>query len=239
MIILITSCNSNNSVINVTYEINEMRDGSFDATFSINNTSGVDLNSPWSLHWNQQSSMVDSDNLPENIIYEYVGGQYYNILSFGSKYILPKKSSLSVDIGQRGDVNRISDLPVGGFVTTNNNIIPVEFEYNWKNAKGIENLNSPSSTDRYNKFISSTLLNKSELDLIVPTPSNIIFNEGEVELYSYYSLTIDDNIGIEDNFVKSIFNDLIELNNNDSSEQLNKIVINKTDSLDYESYKDS
>ena len=52
-----------------------MRDGSFDATFSINNTSGIDLNSPWSLHWNQQSSMVDSDNLPENIIYEYVGGQ--------------------------------------------------------------------------------------------------------------------------------------------------------------------
>ena len=236
LIILIASCNWNNSVINVTYEINEMRDGSFDATFSINNTSGVDLNSPWSLHWNQQSSMVDSDNLPENIIYQYVGGQYYNILSFGSKYILPKKSSLSVDIGQKGDVNRISDLPVGGFVTTNNNIIPVEFEYNWKNAKGIENLNSPSATDRYNKFISSTLLDKSELDLIVPTPRNILFNEGEVELYSYYSLTIDDNIGIEDNFVKSIFNDLIELNNNDSSEQLYKIVINQTDSLDDESY---
>ncbi len=67
--------------------------------------------------------------------------------------------------------------------------------------------------------------------------SNIIFNEGEVELYSYYSLTIDDNIDIEDNFVKSIFNDLIEFDDNDSSEQLNKIVINQTDSLDYESYQ--
>ena len=236
LLITLNSCNSIKHSIKVTYEIEEMRDGSFDATFSINNTSGIDLNSPWSLHWNQQSSMVDSDNLPENIIYEYVGGQYYNILSFGSKYILPKKSSLSVDIGQKGDVNRISDLPVGGFVTTNKDIIPVEFEYKWKDAIGIENLNSPSATDRYNKFISSTLLDKSELDLIVPTPSNIIFNEGEVEIYSYYSLTIDDNIDIEDNFVKSIFNDLIELNNNDSSEQLNKIVINQTDSLDDESY---
>ena len=236
MIILITSCNSNNSVINVIYEINEMRDGSFDATFSINNTSGVDLNSPWSLHWNQQSSIVDSDNLPENIIYEYVGGQYYNILSFGSKYILPKKSSLSVGIGQKGDVNRISDLPVGGFITTNKDIIPVEFEYKWKNAIGIENLNSPSATDRYNKFISSTLLDKSELDLIVPTPSNIIFNEGEVELYNNYSLSIANNIDMEDDFVKSIFNDLIEFDNNDSNEHLNRIIINQTDSLDYESY---
>ena len=236
LIILITSCNSNNSVINVTYEINEMRDGSFDATFSITNTSGVDLNSPWSLHWNQQSSIVDSDNVPENIIYEYVGGQYYNILSFGSKYILPKKSSLSLDIRQRGDVNRISDLPVGGFVTTNKDIIPVEFEYKWKNAKGIEILNSPSAVDRYNKFISSTLLDKSELDLIVPTPNNIRFEDGEVELYNNYSLTIDNNIDMEDGFVKSIFNDLIELDNDDSNKHLNKIIINQTDSLNHESY---
>ena len=236
LIILITSCNSNNSVINVTYEINEMRDGSFDATFSITNTSGVDLNSPWSLHWNQQSSIIDSDNVPENIIYEYVGGQYYNILSFGSKYILPKKSSLSLDIRQRGDVNRISDLPVGGFVTTNKDIIPVEFEYKWKNAKGIEILNSPSAVDRYNKFISSTLLDKSELDLIVPTPNNIRFEDGEVELYNNYSLTIDNNIDMEDGFVKSIFNDLIELDNDDSNKHLNKIIINQTDSLNHESY---
>ena len=236
LIILITSCNSNNSVINVTYEINEMRDGSFDATFSINNTSGVDLNSPWSLHWNQQSSIIDSDNVPENIIYEYVGGQYYNILSFGSKYILPKNSSLSLDIRQKGDVNRISDLPVGGFITTNKHIIPVEFEYKWKNAIGIEILNSPSATDRYNKFISSTLLDKSELDLIVPTPINIRFDEGELELYSKYSLTIDNNIEMEYDFVKSIFNDLIEIDNNDSSEQLNKIIIDQTDSLNHESY---
>ena len=236
LIILITSCNWNNNVINVTYEINEMRDGSFDATFSITNTSGVDLNSPWSLHWNQQSSIIDSDNVPENIIYEYVGGQYYNILSFGSKYILPKKSSLSLDIRQRGDVNRISDLPVGGFVTTNKDIIPVEFEYKWKNAKGIEILNSPSAVDRYNKFISSTLLDKSELDLIVPTPNNIRFEDGEVELYNNYSLTIDNNIDMEDSFVKSIFNDLIELDNDDSNKHLNKIIINQTDSLNHESY---
>ena len=71
-----------------------MRDSSFDATLSINNTSGIDLNSPWSLHWNQQSSMVDSDNLPENIIYEYVGGQSYNDDFFGRIYLLPNERIL-------------------------------------------------------------------------------------------------------------------------------------------------
>ena len=234
--ITLTSCSSNKNSIKVKYEIKEMRDSSFDVTFSINNTSGIDLNSPWSLHWNQQSSMVDSDNLPENIIYEYVGGQHYNILSFGSIYILSKKSSLSVDIRQKGDVNRISDLPVGGFITTNDDIIDVEFEYVWKNAKGIENLNSPSASDRYNKFISSNILDKSELDLIIPTPSKIMFNQGEVELYRNYSLKIDSNINIEVDFIKSIFKDLIDFDKNDSKGLSNKIILNQLDTLDDESY---
>ena len=236
LLVLITSCNSNKSFIKVTYEINEMRDWSFDATLTIENTSGVELNSPWSLHWNQQSSMVDSKKVPENILYDYVGGQSYNVLSFGNNYVLPKKSSISIDIGQTGVVRRVSDLPVGGFITTNDDIIDVEFEYVWKNAKGIENLNSPSASDRYNKFISSNILDKSELDLIIPTPSKIIFNEGEVELYKNYSLKNDSNINIEVDFIKSIFKDLIDFDNNDSKGLSNKIILNQLDTLDDESY---
>lgn len=236
LLVLITACNSNKSFIKVTYEIKEMRDSYLDATLTIENTSGVELNSPWSLHWNQQSSMVDSKKVPENILYDYVGGQSYNILSFGNNYVLPKKSSISIDIGQTGVVRRVSDLPVGGFITTNDDIIDVEFEYVWKNAKGIENLNSPSASDRYNKFISSNILDKSELDLIIPTPSKIMFNQGEVELYRNYSLKIDSNINIEVDFIKSIFKDLIDFDNNDSKGLSNKIILNQLDTLDDESY---
>ena len=180
--------------------------------------------------------MVDSDKIPENIIYDYVGGQSYNILSFGNNYVLPNQSSFSIDIGQTGVVRRVSDLPVGGFITTNDDVVDVEFEYIWKNAKGIENLNSPTASDRYNKFISSTLIDKSELDLIVPTPTKIIFNEGEVELYSNYSFKIDGNIDIETDFIKSIFKDLIDLDNIVSNDQLNKIILKELDTLDNESY---
>jgi len=236
LLVLITSCNSNKSFIKVTYKINEMRDWSLDATLTIENTSGVELNSPWSLHWNQQSSIVDSKKVPENILYDYVGGESYNVLSFGNNYVLPKKSSISIDIGQTGVVRRVSDLPVGGFITTNDDIIDVEFEYVWKNAKGIENLNSPSASDRYNKFISSNILDKSELDLIIPTPSKIMFNQGEVELYRNYSLKIDSNINIEVDFIKSIFKDLIDFDNNDSKGLSNKIILNQLDTLDDESY---
>ena len=157
LVVLITSCNSNSNVIKVTYEIKEMRDWSFDATFTVNNTSGVELNSPWSLHWNQQSSMVDSDKIPENIIYDYVGGQSYNILSFGNNYVLPNQSSFSIDIGQTGVVRRVSDLPVGGFITTIDDVVDVEFEYIWKNAKGIENSSITFFVSCINCYISNSL----------------------------------------------------------------------------------
>ena len=72
--VFITSCSSGNDKVNITYEIKEYRDSRFDVNFTINNTSGIDLNSPWSLHWNQQSSIIDEQSVPENVIYDYVAG---------------------------------------------------------------------------------------------------------------------------------------------------------------------
>jgi len=86
------SCSSESDKVSITYEIKEYRDSSFDVNFTINNTSNVDFNSPWSFHWNQQSSIIDEKSVPENVIYDYVAGQSYNILTFGKEFILPKDS---------------------------------------------------------------------------------------------------------------------------------------------------
>ena len=52
--------------------------------FTVKNTSNLVLNSPWSIHWNQQSSIIDDESVPDNVKYDYVAGQSYNILSFGT-----------------------------------------------------------------------------------------------------------------------------------------------------------
>jgi hypothetical protein len=150
------SCSTGVDKVNITYEIKEYTDSGFDVNFTINNTSSIDLNSPWSLHWNQQSSIIDEQSVPVNVIYDYVAGQSYNILTFGKDYILDKDSSFSIDLSQRGIVRRQSDLPVGGFIVSNDDILDVEFDYIWKNAKGIEKLNAPTSVDRYNEYISNS-----------------------------------------------------------------------------------
>ena len=235
--VFITSCSSGNDKVNITYEIKEYRDSRFDVNFTINNTSSIDLNSPWSLHWNQQSSIIDEQSVPENVIYDYVAGQSYNILTFGKDYILAKDSSFSIDLSQRGIVRRQSDLPVGGFIVSNDDILDVEFDYVWKNAKGIEKLNAPTSVDRYNEYISNSLLDKSDLDYIIPTPSNFIINDGEVEMLNNYSIVIDDEFNLSEQLINSVFEGIVSINFDDTNEVISRITIDLDESINAESYQ--
>ena len=231
------SCSNVSDKVNITYEIEEYRDSRFDVNFTINNTSSIDLNSPWSLHWNQQSSIIDEQSVPENVIYNYVAGQSYNILTFGKDYILAKDSSFSIDLSQRGIVRRQSDLPVGGFIVSNDDILDVEFDYVWKNAKGIEKLDAPTSVDRYNEYISNSLLDKSDLDYIIPTPSNFIINEGEIEMLNNYSIVIDQNFNLSEQLINSVFDGIVNIDFNNTNEVISRITVDLDESLNAESYQ--
>ena len=231
------SCSNGSNKVNITYEIKEYRDSRFDVNFTINNTSRIDLNSPWSLHWNQQSSLIDEQSVPENVIYNYVAGQYYNILTFGKDYILAKDSSFSIDLSQRGIVRRQSDLPVGGFIVSNDDILDVEFDYVWKNAKGIEKLNAPTSVDRYNEYISNSLLDKSDLDYIIPTPSNFMINDGEVEIFNNYSIVIDQNFNLSEQLINSVFDGIVNIDFDNTNEVISRITVDLDESINAESYQ--
>ena len=235
--VFITSCSSGNDKVNITYEIKEYRDSRFDVNFTINNTSNIDLNSPWSLHWNQQSSIIDEQSVPENVIYDYVAGQSYNILTFGKDYILAKDSSFSIDLSQRGIVRRQSDLPVGGFIVSNDDILDVEFDYVWKNAKGIEKLNAPTSVDRYNEYISNSLLDKSDLEYIIPTPSSFIINDGEVEMLNNYSIVIDQNFNLSEQLINSVFDGIVNIDFENTNEVISRITVDLDESINAESYQ--
>ena len=231
------SCATGDDKININYEIKEYGDWSFDVNFSFNNTSSIDLTSPWSLHWNQQSAIIDEKSVPDNIIYNYVAGQSYNILTFGKNYIMPKDSLLSIDLTQTGIVQRQSDLPVGGFIVSNDNILDVEFNYVWKDAKGIENLNAPSSVDRYNEYISNSLLDRSQLDLLIPTPTKVKFNEGEINLLNNYSVVIDQEFNLSEQLINSLFDGIVSIDFNNTNEVVIRISIDLDESINAESYQ--
>ena len=221
--------------IEVVYEIKKMNDWNFDVSLSILNSTNVDFDSVWSLHWNQQSSIVNNESIPENIKYEYVAGQSYNILSFGKNYDLKSNDSISIDFNQSGIVRRISDLPVGGFIVSNNEIIDVKFTYNWKNADGIEKLDAPSSKDRYDLYAPGNVLDKSELEIIIPTPSEITLLDGESSLKSEYKVFVEESLNLDINTVKSLFVENFNLDIKNSTDY--DISVQYIDNLLEESYK--
>ena len=229
------SCSTQSKEVEVIYEIKKINDWNYDVSLSILNSTKVDFDSVWSLHWNQQSSIVNNESVPDNIKYEYVAGQSYNILSFGKDYELKSNDSISLGFNQSGIVRRISDLPVGGFIVSNNEIIDVKFTYNWKNADGIEKLDAPSSKDRYDLYAPANVLDKSELEIIIPAPSEITLLEGESSLKSEYKVSLDESLDLDINTVKSLFveNFDIDLNNSKNYD----ISVQYIENLEEESYR--
>ena len=101
----------------------------------------------WSLHWNSIFGETVPESLPEGMKYTYVNGQQYLILAFGEQYSLKPNENLSFSFTQRGIIPRLAMGPSGFFVRNEKTqtSIDLESEILWKNAKGIEGLNLPSS----------------------------------------------------------------------------------------------
>ena len=233
--LFVLSCSTQSKEIEVVYEIKKMNDWNFDVSLSILNSTNFDFDSVWSLHWNQQSSIVNNESIPENIKYEYVAGQSYNILSFGKNYDLKSNDSINIDFNQSGIVKRISDLPVGGFIVSNNEIIDVKFTYNWKNADGIDKLDAPTSKDRYDLYAPGNVIDKSELEIIIPTPSEITILDGESSLKSEYKVFVDESLNLDINTVKSLFAENFNVDIKNSTDH--DISVQYIDNLLEESYK--
>ena len=233
--LFVLSCSTQSKEIEAVYEIKKMNDWNFDVSLSMLNSTNFDFDSVWSLHWNQQSSIVNNESIPENIKYEYVAGQSYNILTFGKNYDLKSNDSIGIDFNQSGIVKRISDLPVGGFIVSNNEIIDVKFTYNWKNADGIEKLDSPTSEDRYDLYAPGNVLDKSELEIIIPTPSEITILDGESSLKSEYKVFVDESLNLDINTVKSLFGENFNVDIINSTDH--DISVQYIDNLLEESYK--
>ena len=236
ILFLFISCSQNKSVIEVTYTINEFssEDNRLNVTLDITNKTNNDISSLWSLHWNQISALVDSESIPKNTKYEYVAGQSYNILSFGNDYTLKKDQTISIDLKQRGGVKRKSDFPMGGFVVTDDDILNVKFINLWQNAKDIQKLDIPTANDRFNYNVSNKLLDKSQLDLIIPTPNKIDFFEGQMDLKTKYSINIDESLNLNFDFAKSLMSGVAKIvSNNEEAD----IKISFIEDLTKESYE--
>ena len=105
----------------------------------------------------------------------------------------------------------------------------------WENAQDIKDLNIPTANDRFNYNLSNKLLDKSQLDLIVPTPSKIDLLEGQVDLKTKYSINIDESLNLDFDFAKSLMSGVAKIVQDDEQADIKLNVF--VENLANESYK--
>ena len=202
----------------------------------INNSNEIWEEGKWELHWNQFSGSLDKKSLPEGIkIIPTKNVQYYR-LSFGPSYSVGPGEKFSFSAIQNGIMRRLVMGPVGFFIhdKKNNTLHDLESKIIWQNAKGLENLNLPSATDRYLKYEGIETLPKEELHWVIPTPSKIVLQDENFDFPE--SLNIDfGNFKNDHEFLKTYLQKDLSINLT-YADKLSQIVVNKDSNLDEEAY---
>ena len=144
----------------------------------ITNTSNKTLNEgKWSLHWNQMHSGIIPESLPNGISFKYINGQAYYILTFDKNYSIKPNEKIKFSFLQKGILKRKPYGPLGAFIRNHetDELFNLPVTFNWRNAKKLDELNHDSPTDKYNSMSGLSVLSKKQLNWIIPTPKELIF----------------------------------------------------------------
>ena len=220
---LLTACSKNDSnEFSALWTIKEVDADSNTSTvyLEIENNSNIQLNNGnWSLHWNQLGGAIINSSLPNGIVSKRVNGEYY-IMNFSSDYNISPGNKLELTFKLNGILNRIIYGPIGIFIHLNkeNTNYDVISKIDWKNAKGIKNLNLPNALSRFEDNKDIINVDYSDLGLVIPSPKKIILNKEEfnipkdfsiylpglyIENYGIINAILSDEIGIKTKLTKS------------------------------------
>jgi hexosaminidase len=173
--------NSKESTIHLNYTIKafDVEKGQMHVRFSIDNQTTTDFKaSQWSLHWNQIIGTVIPESLPEGIGFSWINGNSYFKLDFSNDWTLKAGEQLHFDVVKDGIMSRLALGPFGAFLVQNENLYEVKTTIDWQHAKGLEDLNLPTSKTRYDKLADISLILKSKLTQIIPTPQQQTVSTG-------------------------------------------------------------
>ena len=173
--------NSKESTIHLNYTIKafNVEKGQMRVRFSIDNQTTTDFKaSQWSLHWNQIIGTVIPESLPEGIDFSWINGNSYFKLDFSNDWTLKAGEQLHFDVVKDGIMSRLALGPFGAFLVQNENLYEVKTTIDWQHAKGLEDLNLPTSKTRYDKLADISLIPKSKLTQIIPTPQQQTVSTG-------------------------------------------------------------
>ena len=179
---------------------------------TIENNSLLDLKGgEWELHWNQMKGFVQAKSLAEGIDFEWVNGAHYFILRFDKNWNIPPGETLQFSMQQRGIMDRIAMGPVGVFIVQKEQAVEVATQVDWKQAKGLKSLAIPTAQDRYKSMRGLKKLEKTELNWIVPTPNDVVFDGSFRKIDSLWSVDLDEEFSQYSELISPLMESLFEI----------------------------
>jgi hexosaminidase len=170
------TANNKEHAIHLIYTINafDVEKSKMHVSITIDNQTSTDFKpSQWSLHWNQIIGKVVPETLPEGIDFTWINGNSYFKLNFGDNWALKAGEKLHFNVVKDGIMSRLALGPFGAFLVQNENLYDVKTTVKWQHAKGLEDLNLPTSKTRYDKLADVSLISKQKLPIIIPTPKQL------------------------------------------------------------------
>ena len=177
------SCQNDNSLkidnpLVYTIEEFDLEKNQMKINLKITNTSNKTLKEgKWTLHWNQMHDGIIPESLPNGISFSYINGQAYYILTFDQNYSIKPGEKVNFSFLQKGILKRKPYRPLGAFIRNHetDELFNLPITFNWRNAKKLDKLNHDSPTDKYNSMNGISVLSKKQLNWIIPTPKELIF----------------------------------------------------------------
>lgn len=192
----------------------------------------------WSLHWNQFSGAIQPQSLPKDIkILPTKNSQYWQ-LQFGPSHTLNPGDSMTFSIIQSGIMSRLVMGPIGFFVhdKITDRLVDLSSQINWKNAKGVNDLNLPSAADRYAAYQGISKKPKTELHWILPTPKKIESDNRYRAFPKFLNIDFGDYKKQGDSLTSHLQNGL-KLKLTQDEEQEVHIKVKNDESIDKEAYQ--
>ena len=165
--------NSKEGAVYLTYAINafDVEKGQMHVRITIDNQTTTAFEpSQWSLHWNQIIGTVIPESLPPGVDFTWINGNSYFKLGFGDGWALKAGEQLHFDVVKQGIMSRLALGPFGAFLVQKEKLYDVKTTVDWQHTKGLEDLSLPTSKTRYDKLADVSLIPKSKLNSIIPTP---------------------------------------------------------------------
>jgi hexosaminidase len=239
-LILIRCKSPSQGKIQMTYTVEEIDlfKDQMEVCVTIENNSLKDLGpGAWELHWNQMKGFVKAQSLAEGIDFEWINGAHYFVLRFGKQWNLPSGERIQFSMQQQGVMDRVAMGPVGVFIVQEDQTRAVATQVEWKQAKGLESLSIPTAQDRFASMQGLRKLEKTELNWIVPTPKQTVFNSSYRNKDSLWFLNLNQEFLQHKNklsgLMESIFDNEIVWNQKSNS----NFLINYDPSLKSEAYQ--